>query len=124
LIRHLGLSNVDTGHLAEARAIAPVAAVQNHAAQEEADLLVACEESGIAFVPFFPVGGHQGLDDELPAKVAARHGATAHQVSLARLLASSPVTPAIPGTGSVSHLEENMAAVGLTLTEEDLADLA
>lgn len=124
LIRHLGLSNVDTGHLAEARAIAPVAAVQNHAAQDEADLLAACEESGIAFVPFFPVGGHQGLDDELPAEAAARHGATAHQISLARLLASSPVTLAIPGTGSVSHLEENMAAVGLTLTEEDLADLA
>ncbi|GGZ43021.1 aldo/keto reductase [Streptomyces bluensis] len=125
LIRHLGLSNVDTGHLAEARAIAPVAAVQNHAAQsDEADLLFVCEESGIAFVPFFPVGGGQGLDDERLAKVAARYGATAQQISLARLLASSPVTLAIPGTGSLSHLEDNMNAAGITLTEEDLADLA
>ncbi|MET9685434.1 aldo/keto reductase [Streptomyces coeruleorubidus] len=125
LIRHLGLSNVDTDHLAEARAIAPVMAVQNHAAQsDEADLLAACEESGIAFVPFFPVGGSQGLDHERLAKVAARHGATAHQISLAGLLASSQVTLAIPGTGSVSHLEENMAAADITLTEEDLADLA
>lgn len=125
LIRHLGLSNVDSGHLAEARAIAPVAAVQNHAAQsDEADLLAACEESGIAFVPFFPVGGGQGLDDERLAKVAARYGATAQQISLARMLASSPVTLAIPGTGSLSHLEDNMNAAGITLTEEDLADLA
>ncbi|WP_216588723.1 aldo/keto reductase [Streptomyces brasiliscabiei] len=125
LIRHLGLSNVDAGHLAEARAIAPVVAVQNHASQsDEADLPAACEESGIAFVPFFPVGGAQGLDHERWAKVAARHGATPHQISLARLLASSRVTLAIPGTGSVSHLEENMAAADITLTEEDLADLA
>lgn len=125
LIRHLGISNVDTGHLAEARTIAPVAAVQNHAAQRhEADLLAACEESGTAFVPFFPVGGGRGLDDERLAKVAARHGATAQQISLARLLASSPVTLAIPGTGSLTHLEDNMAALDITLTEADLADLA
>jgi aryl-alcohol dehydrogenase-like predicted oxidoreductase len=98
LIRHLGLSNVDTGHLAEARAIAPVAAVQNHAAQDEADLLAACEESGIAFVPFFPVGGHQSLDDERLAKVAARHGATAHggQLWPGNLLAEL-ATPTVAG---------------------------
>ncbi|MFD6907298.1 aldo/keto reductase [Streptomyces sp. NPDC060077] len=125
LIRHLGLSNVDTGHLTEARAIAPVTAVQNHAAQgDEADLLAACEESGIAFVPFFPVGGGRELDDERLAKVAARHRATVPQIGLARLLASSPVALAIPGTGSLSHLEENMAAAAITLTDEDLADLS
>ncbi|KUN64734.1 aldo/keto reductase [Streptomyces canus] len=125
LIRHLGLSNVDTGHLAQARAIAPVTAVQNHAAQgDEADLLAACEESGIAFVPFFPVGGGRELDDERLAKVAARHRATVPQIGLARLLASSPVALAIPGTGSLSHLEDNMAAAAIVLTDEDLADLS
>ncbi|MFI7140848.1 aldo/keto reductase [Streptomyces massasporeus] len=125
LIRHLGLSNVDTGHLAEARAIAPVTAVQNHAAQgDEADLLAACEESGIAFVPFFPVGGGRELDDERLAKVAARHRATVPQIGLARLLASSPVALAIPGTGSLAHLEENMAAAAIALTDEDLAGLS
>ncbi|MGW7644960.1 aldo/keto reductase [Streptomyces bobili] len=125
LIRHLGLSNVDAVHLAEARAIAPVTAVQNHAAQDgEAELLAVCEESGIAFVPFFPVGGGRELDDERLAEVAARHSATIPQIGLARLLASSPVALAIPGTGSLSHLEDNMAAAAITLTAEDLADLS
>ncbi|MFM9628584.1 MULTISPECIES: aldo/keto reductase [Streptomyces] len=125
LIRHLGLSNVDAVHLAEARAIAPVTAVQNHAAQDgEAELLAVCEESGIAFVPFFPVGGGRELDDERLAEVAARHSATIPQIGLARLLASSPVALAIPGTGSISHLEDNMAAAAITLTAEDLADLS
>ncbi|MFF8319083.1 aldo/keto reductase [Streptomyces bobili] len=125
LIRHLGLSNVDAVHLAEARTIAPVTAVQNHAAQDdEAELLAVCEESDIAFVPFFPVGGGRELDDERLAEVAARHNATIPQIGLARLLASSPVALAIPGTGSLSHLEDNMAAAGITLTEEDLADLS
>jgi aryl-alcohol dehydrogenase-like predicted oxidoreductase len=125
LIRHLGLSNVDAVHLAEARAIAPVTAVQNHAAQDdEAELLAVCEESGIAFVPFFPVGGGRELDDGRLAEVAARHSATIPQIGLARLLASSPVALAIPGTGSLSHLEDNMAAAAITLTAEDLADLS
>ncbi|WP_328980113.1 aldo/keto reductase [Streptomyces canus] len=127
LIRHLGISNVDTGHLAEARAIAPVVAVQNqfHAAKrDDAELLSACEEADIAFVPFFPLGGGRELDDERLAKVAARHGVAVSQIGLAWLLASSPVTLAIPGTGSVSHLEDNMAVAGITLSEEDLADLS
>lgn len=127
LIRHLGISNVDTAHLAEARAIAPVVAVQNqfHAAQrDDMDMLAACEDAGIAFVPFFPVGGGRELDDARLAKVAARHRATVSQIGLAWLLASSPVALAIPGTGSLAHLEENMAAASITLTEEDRADLA
>ncbi|MFD7403346.1 aldo/keto reductase [Streptomyces sp. NPDC059866] len=127
LIRHLGLSNVDTGHLAEAQAIAPVAAVQNqfHAGRrDDVGLLSACEEAGIAFVPFFPLGGGRDLDDKRLAEVAARHRATVSQIGLAWLLASSPVTLAIPGTGSLPHLEGNMAAAAITLTEEDLADLA
>jgi len=87
-------------------------------------MLTACEELGIAFVPFFPIGGGRDVDDERLAKVAARRDATVPQVSLALLLALSPVTLAIPGTGSLAHLEENMAAGSITLTEEDLADLS
>ncbi|MET7730222.1 aldo/keto reductase [Streptomyces sp. NPDC005402] len=128
LIRHLGLSNVDSGHLAEARAIAPVAAVQNnfHAGKrDDAELLAACEEAGIAFVPFFPLGGGTSdLAADRLVKVAERHSATVPQIALAWLLASSPVTLAIPGTGSPTHLAENMAAGSIVLTPEDLADLA
>lgn len=129
LIRRLGLSNVDAAQLAEARGIAPVAAVQNKfslmdTGPADVELLAECERGGIAFVPFFPLGGGfqplaaSGLD-----KVAARHGATSHQVALAWLLARSPVMLPIPGTGSLAHLEENMAAADLVLTQEDLADL-
>ncbi|GAB2962579.1 aldo/keto reductase [Streptomyces pseudoechinosporeus] len=127
LIRHLGLSNVDTGHLAEARAIAPVTAVQNHfhtAKRDDTEVLNACEEAGIAYVPFFPLGGGlSDLADDRIAKVAERHGATVPQIALAWLLASSPVTLAIPGTGSLAHLEENTAAGSISLTQEDLSDL-
>ncbi|TDC25968.1 oxidoreductase [Streptomyces sp. 8K308] len=127
LIRHLGLSNVDVDHLAEARAIAPVAAVQNHfhaGRRDDARLLAACEEAGVAFVPFFPLGGGTGdLADGRLAEVAARHGATVPQLALAWLLAASPVTLAIPGTGSLAHLEENLAAGSIALTAADLAEL-
>ncbi|WP_063047006.1 oxidoreductase [Nocardia pseudovaccinii] len=127
LIRHLGISNVDAEHLAEARTIAPVAAVQNNfhiAHRDEMQVLDACAANGIAFVPFFPLGGgrHELRDDNL-TKVADRHEATASQVALAWLLAFSPVTLAIPGTGSLAHLEENMAARSITLSPDDLADL-
>ncbi|MFE7380779.1 aldo/keto reductase [Streptomyces zhihengii] len=130
LIRHLGLSNVTAGHLAEARAIAPVAAVQNHfhaAKRDDAGLLAACAEAGIAYVPFFPLGGGRGdltADRTAAVAVAERHGATVPQIALAWLLASSPVTLAIPGTGSLAHLEENIAAGAITLSPEDLSDLA
>ncbi|MER8003344.1 oxidoreductase [Streptomyces sp. NPDC095613] len=128
LIRHLGLSNVDADHLAEARTIAPVAAVQNHyhaAKRDDARLLAVCAEAGIAYVPFFPLGG--GLSDltgERMAEVANRHGATVPQIALAWLLASSPNILAIPGTGTLAHLEENIAAGSIALTSEDLSVLA
>ncbi|MEU4466967.1 aldo/keto reductase [Streptomyces sp. NPDC024017] len=128
LIRHLGLSNIDSAHLAEARTIAPVAAVQNHfhaGQRDDARLLTACEEAGIAFVPFFPLGGGMSdLADDRLAEVAQRQGATVPQIALAWLLASSPVTLAIPGTGSLTHLEENMAARSIALTPQDLSHLA
>ncbi|WP_441249149.1 oxidoreductase [Kitasatospora sp. McL0602] len=124
LIRHLGVSNVDAAQLAEARTIAPVSAVQNRYT-DDAGLLAECEEGGTAYVPFFPLGGGVGGPPatERLDKVAARLGATAAQVGIASLLAKSPSVLAIPGTGSLDHLEENIAANDLNLSHEDLADL-
>ncbi|WP_065755821.1 aldo/keto reductase [Bradyrhizobium paxllaeri] len=128
LIRHLGLSNVHPDHLSEARAIAPVAAVQNYfnvAQRGDLWLLKACEAENIAFSPFFPLGGGMTIiDDGRLARIASQHGATSNQIALAWLLALSPAMIAIPGTGSMAHLEENTAAGDIVLTEEDLADLA
>lgn len=125
LIRHLGVSNVDGAQLAEARAIAPVAAVQNRHAGDMG-LLAESEEAGIAYVPYFPLGGGVGsgpLDAERLGKVAARLGATTAQVAIASLLATSPTVLAIPGTGSLEHLEENLTANDLSLSDDDLSDL-
>ncbi|WP_328957282.1 oxidoreductase [Kitasatospora purpeofusca] len=123
LIRHLGVSNVDAAQLAEARAVAPVAAVQN-SFESGAGLLATCEAAGIAYVPYFPLGGGLvPLDLERLGRVAARVGATTSQVALGALLAASPSVLAIPGTGSLDHLEENLAAGGLVLGAEDLAEL-
>jgi pyridoxine 4-dehydrogenase len=128
LVRHLGVSNIDRAQLAEARAIAPVAAVQNHFhvhRQQDPGLINDCEANGIGFAPFFPLGGGTDpLDAARLEPVAKRHEATVLQVALAYLLARSPVMLAIPGTGSIEHLEENMAASRINLTAEDLADLA
>jgi aryl-alcohol dehydrogenase-like predicted oxidoreductase len=128
LIRHLGVSNVDRAQLAEARAIAPVAAVQNHFhvnRQKDDGLLDDCEAAGIGFAPFFPIGGGPDpLDAARLEPVAKRHEATMPQVALAYLLARSPVMLAIPGTGSLDHLAENMAADRIELSPDDLAELA
>ncbi|MGW1990311.1 oxidoreductase [Embleya sp. NPDC001921] len=125
LIRHLGVSNVDAAQLAEARGIAPVAAVQNRHG-DDAVLPAECEQAGIAYVPYFPLGGGVGggpLDAERLGEVAARLGATTAQVAIAALLAKSPSVLAIPGTGSLDHLEDNLAANDLSLGVEDLSDL-
>jgi aryl-alcohol dehydrogenase-like predicted oxidoreductase len=128
LIRHLGLSNVDLAQLDEASSIAPVVAVQNSfhiAKRDDTALLDACATRGIAFAPFFPLGGSgTDISDPRLAKIAARHGATVPQMALAWLLALSPVTLAIPGSGSLAHLEDNIAAGSIALTDEDLAELA
>jgi aryl-alcohol dehydrogenase-like predicted oxidoreductase len=130
LIRHLGLSNVTAAHLAEAQAIAPVACVQNRFSLEyrpSEGVLAACREQGIAFVPFFAVagdrrdGGGRGAEPAGLLEVARRHGATPAQVRLAWTLHQGPHVLAIPGTGSVAHLEENVAAAALRLTPGDLA---
>jgi aryl-alcohol dehydrogenase-like predicted oxidoreductase len=126
LIRELGISNVTAAQFAEACEIAPIACVQNlyNLAQRGDDALIdACAERGIAYVPFFPVGGFQPLTAEHLNAVAARHGATVPQVALAWLLARSPNILLIPGTGSLDHLEENIAAGALKLSAEDMAEL-
>ena len=121
-IAHIGVSNVDLAQLARARKVTEIGAVQNHynlAHREHDDVLELCGAEGIAFVPYFP------LRDETPAlrEVAARHGATRAQVALAWLLHRSPTTLPIPGTLSIAHLRENLAAIELKLSEDDLAAL-
>jgi len=126
LIRHLGLSHVGLTQVEEARAIAPVTAVQNRfdvTRPEDTDLLAVCERDGIGYAPYFPLGGFGIPDDERVTTVAARHGATVPQILLAGLLALSPVMLAIPGTSSRVHLEENMVAADLRLTAQDLSVL-
>jgi aryl-alcohol dehydrogenase-like predicted oxidoreductase len=133
LIRHLGVSNVSVAQLDEASAIAPVVCVQNRYSldQREHDpVLRACAERGIAFVPYFAIAGDSrqagGSDtgSQALAEVAKRRGATPAQVRLAWTLHQAPNVLAIPGTGDVRHLEENVAAAGLRLSAEDLALLA
>lgn len=120
LIRHLGISNVGPEHLAEATAIAPVTAVQNWYGLSKRDddaLLDTCAEREIAFVPFFSVDG--GAPDGV-ARIAAARGVTEAQILLAWTLHRSPNVLAIPGTGSVTHLAENVAAGTLELSTEEL----
>ena len=126
-IRHVGVSNVTAGELARAQRAAPVAAVQNRfsvAGPDDREVLEACERHGLAYLPWYPLGcGALARPAGALARVAARHGATPAQVALAWLLHCSPVVLPIPGTGSLEHLEENVAAAGLRLDPEDLAAL-
>ncbi|MFC5667188.1 aldo/keto reductase family oxidoreductase [Kitasatospora misakiensis] len=126
LIRHLGLSNATAEQVAEARAIAPIVCVQNMynlAHRHDDELLDELAEQGIAYVPFFPLGGFSPLQSEALTAVAARLEATPMSVALAWLLQRSPNVLLIPGTSSVAHLRENVAGAGLSLSEEDLAEL-
>jgi pyridoxine 4-dehydrogenase len=125
-IRHLGVSNVSVAELGAARRIAPVVSVQNeyNVADRASDpVLAECTRLGIAFLPWFPLGAGQCLRSTRVKKVAKRHGATPAQVALAWLLARSPVMLPIPGTGSVAHLDENVAAARLSLSPDDLREL-
>jgi pyridoxine 4-dehydrogenase len=126
-IRHLGVSNVSAKQLDEARRIAPIVSVQNEYNLENRtheDVLLACEQAGIAFIPWYPLGAGRALKSEKVKRIAARLGATPSQVALAWLLARSPVMLPIPGTSSIEHLEENAAAASLRLLDSDLVELA
>ena len=126
LIRHLGLSTVDADQLAEAQAIAPVVCVQNfyNVARREDDALVELTaRQGIAYVPYFPLGGFTPLQSGALASAAARLGTSTQAVALAWLLRRSPNMLVIPGTSSVAHLRENVASASLTLDEAAVAEL-
>ncbi|MBD2772877.1 aldo/keto reductase family oxidoreductase [Iningainema tapete] len=126
LIRHLGLSNVTAAQVEEARAIAPVVCVQNqyNLAHRDDDALVDdLAGKGIAYVPFFPLGGFNPLQSSTLDTVAASVGATKMQVALAWLLQRSDNILLIPGTSSVEHLHENLKAANLQLPPQTIADL-
>jgi aryl-alcohol dehydrogenase-like predicted oxidoreductase len=126
LIRHIGLSNATAAQVAEARTIAGIVCVQNHynlANRHDDALIDELARDGIAYVPFFPLGGFTPLQSSTLSAVAARLGATSMQVALAWLLHRSPNVLLIPGTSSLAHLRENLAAGQLTLDLETLAEL-
>ncbi len=126
LIRHLGVSNITAEQLTEARSIAPVVSVQNHynVARRDDDALVELTaREGIAFVPYFPLGGFTPLQSGVLDAVSHRLGATPMSVALAWLLQRSPNMLLIPGTSSVAHLRENMAGAALELPADVIAEL-
>ena len=126
LVRHLGVSNATAEQVAEAQAITPIVCVQNMynlAFRHDDELIDGLAGQGIAYVPFFPLGGFSPLQSSALSAVAARLGATPMSVALAWLLQRSPNILLIPGTSSVAHLRENVAGAGLTLSGEDLAEL-
>jgi pyridoxine 4-dehydrogenase len=126
LIRHIGLSNVTAAQVAEAQAITDVVCVQNNynlAHRHDDALIDDLARQGIPYVPFFPLGGFTPLQSSTLSSVAGRLGVTPMRVALAWLLHRSPNILLIPGTSSVAHLRENLAAGRLTLSPETLADL-
>ena len=127
-IRHVGLSNVSVEQLHRAQELVRIVSVQNRyslADRSSEDVLDECERQGIAFLPWYPLSaGRLAEQGGSLGGVAGAHGATPAQVALAWLLARSPVVVAIPGTASVAHLEENVAATSLDLSEEELAELS
>ncbi|RUV68047.1 MAG: aldo/keto reductase family oxidoreductase [Mesorhizobium sp.] len=126
LVRHIGLSNVTSAQIEEARRIAKIVCVQNQynlAHRGDDALIDKLASDGIAYVPFFPLGGFNPLQSSTLSGVAQRLGATPMQVALAWLLRRAPNILLIPGTSSVAHLRENLAAAGLDLPEDAVSEL-
>jgi aryl-alcohol dehydrogenase-like predicted oxidoreductase len=122
-IRKVGISEVGVAQIEQARAVVPIAAVQNRynlGDREHDEVIDHCAEHGIVFVPYYPLSG---LDSPAVADVAERHGATASQIGLAWLLQRSPAVLPIPGTLSIGHLRENLAALEIELSEEEFRAL-
>jgi pyridoxine 4-dehydrogenase len=125
-VRHIGVSNVSMRELQTARAIVAVVTVQDRYSltdRASQDVLDACERDGLGFIPWYPLAAGALGSDGAVHQIARAHGASAFQVAIAWLLRSSPVMLPIPGTKSVEHLEENVAAAGLELSDEELARL-
>jgi aryl-alcohol dehydrogenase-like predicted oxidoreductase len=126
LIKALGVSTVTAEQIAEAQSIAPVVCVQNFynvANRDDDELIDVLDGQGIAYVPYFPLGGFSPLQSDTLAAVAARLGASPMAVALAWLLQRSPNVLLIPGTSSLDHLHENVAGAGLTLSDDDVFEL-
>jgi pyridoxine 4-dehydrogenase len=126
LIKHLGVSNVSAEQVAEAQSIAPVVCVQNFyniANRQDDSLIDSLVEQGIAYVPFFPLGGFTPLQSDTLSSVAGRLDASPMAVALAWLLQRSANILLIPGTSSVEHLRENVAAAGLQLPDDAIKEL-
>jgi pyridoxine 4-dehydrogenase len=126
LIRHLGVSNVTAEQVAEARSVAPIVCVQNMynlAHRHDDGLIEQLAVDGIAYVPFFPLGGFSPLQSAALSAVAARLASTPMSVALAWLLRRAPNVLLIPGTSKVAHLRENIRGAGLSLSSEDVAEL-
>jgi pyridoxine 4-dehydrogenase len=127
-VRHVGLSNVSVEQLDAAREIVPVVSIQNRysVAERESDPLVdLCERDGLAFIPWFPLAAGSVTEDAGPwERVARAHAASPAQIALAWLLHRSPAMLPIPGTSSVAHLEEDVAAAGLRLSDDEFELLA
>ena len=126
-IRHVGISNVNLEELQQARGIVEVVTVQNRynlEHRQSEDVLEACEEAGIGFLPWFPLATGRLAQPGGPLdRMAHEHDATASQIALAWLLARSPVMLPIPGTSSVKHFEENLAARDIELSPEEVAEI-
>jgi len=126
LVRHLGLSNVTPAQVAQAKRIAPVVCVQNHynlVHRSDDALITDLAGDGIAYVPFFPLGGFTPLQSNTLSDVAVRLDSTPMQVALAWLLQRSPNILVIPGTSSVRHLRENLQTARLQIPLEEIAQL-
>jgi pyridoxine 4-dehydrogenase len=126
LIKHLGVSTVSAEQIAEAQSIAPIVCVQNFfniAHRQDESLIDSLAEQGIAYVPYFPLGGFSPLQSDTLSSVAARLDATPMAVALAWLLQRSPNILLIPGTSSVEHLRQNVAGAGLQLPPDAIKEL-
>src|SRR5262245_17169863 len=126
-IRHIGVSNFDMKELERGRKVAKIVSVQNRFNLEDRssdDVLAACEKQGIAFLPWYPLGAGNSLSVSNIKRLAKDKGATPAQIVIAWLLARSPAMLPIPGTGSLAHLEENVAATKITLSKEELKALS
>jgi pyridoxine 4-dehydrogenase len=127
-IRHIGLSEVDVAQLASAQKIAPIVSVQNMynlTARSAEPVLEACEAQGLGFIPWFPLAaGPLAAPDGPLQRIAADHGASASQLALAWLLKRSPVMLPIPGTSKVSHLEQNVAAAEIEISDDEFETLS